>query len=122
MPPVNHVGLRELATTEQILDQRLRAAVLAARLSPPSYITRELGERPLDRMRQRAWDRGVAEIEVYRQRYAVKDPNRALGREREREAEQRAVLRRIHEAQRVLGLGQHASRERDLGRGSGIAR
>ncbi len=122
MPPVVHSARCELAAAEQVLDERLRAAVLAVRLAPPTYITRELGERPLDRTRQRAWDRGVAEIEGYRQRHGIKDPNRALGRERAREIEQRAALRRIHEAQRLLGLGQHASRERDLGRGMGIGR
>ncbi|HVY77677.1 MAG TPA: MobF family relaxase [Solirubrobacterales bacterium] len=122
MPPVEHTARRELAAAEQVLDERLQAAVLAARLAPPTYITKELGERPLDRSRQRLWDRGVAEIEGYRQRYGVKDPDRALGREHAREIEQRAVLRRIREAQRALGLGQHASRKRDLGRGMGIGR
>ncbi len=102
---------------EQALDERLQAAVLAARLAPPTYITKELGEKPLNRTKQRAWDRGVTEIEGYRLRQGIKDPNRALGQERAREIEQRAVLRRVHEAQRALGLGQHASRKRDLGAG-----
>ena len=122
MPPVEHTARRELAAAEQVLDERLQAAVLAARLAPPTYITKELGERPLNRTKQRAWDRGVAEIEGYRLRQGIKDPNRALGRERAREIEQRTVLRRVHEAQRALGLGQHASRKRDLGRGIGIGR
>lgn len=119
MPLVEHTARRELAAAEQVLDERLQAAVLAARLAPPTYITRELGKRPLDRTRQGAWDRGVAEIEGYRQQHRVKDPKRALGRERAREIEQRAVLRRIREAQRVLGLGRHVSRARDLGRSLG---
>lgn len=59
-------------------------------------------------------------IEIYRQQHRVKDPDRALGRDREREIEQRETLRRIHESQRVLGLGQHVSRVRDLGRSLGI--
>ncbi len=122
MPPVEHQARQELAVAERVLDERLRAAVLAARLSPPAYITKELGERPLDRTKQRAWDRGVAEIEGYRQQHGIKDPNRALGRERAREIEQRATLRSIHEAQRALGLGRHASRARDLGRSLGIGR
>jgi hypothetical protein len=122
MAAVEHQARRELAVAEQVLDERLRLAFTAARIAPPAYITKELGERPLDRAKQRTWDRGVAEIETYRQRYDVKDPNRALGRERRREIEQRAVLRRIHEAQRALGLGQHASRKHDLGRSLGIGR
>ncbi|MFN8163686.1 MAG: MobF family relaxase [Solirubrobacterales bacterium] len=122
MPPVEHAARRELVDAERVLDERLQAAVLAARLAPSTYITKELGERPLDHTGQRAWDRGVADIEGYRQQHGIKDPNRALGRERAREIEQRAVLRRIHQAQRALGLGQHASRKRDLGRGMGIGR
>ncbi len=121
MPPVEHAARCELAAAEQVLGERLRAAVHAARLSPPTYITKELGERPLDGMKQRAWDRGVGEIESYRQQNGIKDPTRALGREREQVA-QRATLRRIHETQRVIGLGRHASHERDLGRAMGIAR
>jgi hypothetical protein len=122
MPPVEQAARRELAAAEQALGERLQAAVLAARLAPPTYITKELGERPADHAKARAWDRGVAEIEGYRQQHGIKDPNRALGRERAREIEQRAVLRRIHQTQRALGLGQHASRKRDLGRGMGIGR
>ena len=121
MPPVEHTARRELVATEQILDERLRLALVATHLAPPVYIKKELGERPLDRAKQKAWDRGVVEIETYRQRYGVKDPNRALGRERE-QASQRAALRRLHETQRVLGLGRHTSRERDTGRSLGIGR
>jgi conjugative relaxase-like TrwC/TraI family protein len=119
LSPLEHTARRELAAAERVLEERLRAAVLAARLAPPAYITKELGERPLDPPKQRAWDRGVAEIETYRQQHRVKDPDRALGRERE---QQQQTLRRIHESQRVLGLGRHASHERDLGHSLGIAR
>ncbi len=121
MPPVEHQARQELAVAEQILDERLQAAVLAVRLAPPAYIKKELGERPSDPAKRKAWDRGVVEIEGYRQRHGVKDPNRALGREGEQTA-QRAALRRIQETQRVLGLGPHAPRERDLGRSLGIGR
>ena len=121
MPPVEHLARRELAVAERVLDERLRLALVATHLAPPPYITKELGERPLDRTKRRAWDRGVIEIETYRQRHDVKDPSRALGREGERTA-QRAALRRLHETQRVLGLGRHPARARDLGRGMGIGR
>ena len=118
---VQDTARRELALAEQVLDQRLRAAVLAARLSPPDYIAKELGERPTDRAKARSWDRGVELIEGYRQLHGIKDPNRALGRGHEGAA-QRATLRRIHETQRILGLGRHASRARDLGRSLGLGR
>jgi len=121
MPPVEHLARRELAVAERVLDERLRLALVATHLAPPPYITKELGERPLDRTKRRAWDRGVIEIETYRQRHGVKDPSRALGREGERAA-QRAALRRLHETQRVLGLGRHPAQARDLGRGMGIGR
>lgn len=123
MPPVDHAARRELALTEQVVDERLRAAVLAAHLAPPRYITNELGERPLDRTQQRAWDHGVVEIETYRRKNRVKDPNRALGREqiRSRGREQQAAQRRIRESQRVLGLGRHTRTQR-LQRSTSIGR
>jgi conjugative relaxase-like TrwC/TraI family protein len=125
LAPVERLARRELASTEAVLDGRVQAAVLAARLSPPPYITRELGERPRDRSKQWAWDRGVEGIETYRQRHGVKDPNRALGREQKRTRErelQRETLRRVQEMQRVLGLGRFRSRERELGRSLGLGR
>lgn len=112
---------RELAIADHVLAERCQLAIAAARVAPPPYITKELGERPSDPTKRKAWERGVDGIERYRQRYGVKDPNRALGRERE-QAAQRATLRRIRETQRRLGLGQHASRARDLGRSLGIGR
>ncbi len=122
LPVLSGSARRELAITDRALAERRELAITAARVSPPPYIIKELGERPTDPAKRKAWERGVAEIEGYRQRYGVKDPSRALGRERVREIEQRTVLRRIHQTQRVLGLGQHASRERVLGRGMGLGR
>lgn len=74
--------------------------------SPPTYIQAELGERPRDPVKRKAWDRGVAQIEGYRQQHGVIDPNRALGREVKRgagHARQQAARRRLLEHQRVLG-------------------
>jgi hypothetical protein len=105
--------------------ERRELAITAARIAPPPRIRKELGERPSEPAKRRAWDRGVAEIESYRQRHGIKDPHRALGRERqsarERERQQEA-LRRIREMQRVLGLGRYRSRQRKLGRSLGIGR
>jgi hypothetical protein len=122
MTPISHRARKELAAVEGVLDERLQAALLAARLAAPTYITKELGERPRNPAKQKVWDRGVAAIEGYRQRNGITDPSRALGRKRAREIEKRAALRRIQEAKQVLGLGQHVARERTLGRGMGIAR
>ncbi|MGC1166872.1 MAG: MobF family relaxase [Solirubrobacterales bacterium] len=116
---------RELAVADQVLAQRRQLAIIAARISPPAYVKNELGERPSDPTKRKAWDRGVAGIERYRQEHGIKDPSNALGREAKRGAErarQEAVRRRLHEAQRILGLGQHAARTRQLSRGLGIGR
>lgn len=114
---------RELAVADRVLAERRQLAITAAGIAPPPYITNELGERPSDPTKRAVWDRGVSEIERYRQLHGIQDPSRALGRQREREREtQRAMQRRLNEIQGVLGLGQHASRERDPGRGLGIGR
>jgi hypothetical protein len=97
----------------------------AARLDPPAYVRNELGERPHDPARQKTWDRGVAQIERYRHEHGVKDPNKPFGRAAKRGAErarQEAELRRLQRMQKALGLGQHAARARDLGRGLSIGR
>jgi conjugative relaxase-like TrwC/TraI family protein len=125
MPAVGDAARRELAVADQVLAQRRELAIIAARISPPAYIKAELGERPSDPTKRKAWDRGVSQIERYRQEHGIKDPNKALGREAKRGAErarQEATWRRIREAQRALGLGQHAARARQLGRGLSIGR
>jgi conjugative relaxase-like TrwC/TraI family protein len=125
IPVVGDAARRELAVADQVLAQRRELAINAARISPPAYVKAELGERPSDPTKRKAWDRGVSQIERYRQEHGVKDPDRALGREAKRRAErarQEATWRRIREAQRALGLGQHAARARQLGRGLSIGR
>jgi conjugative relaxase-like TrwC/TraI family protein len=125
MPVVGDAARRELALADRVLAQRRELAIIAARISPPPYIKAELGERPTDPAKRKAWDRGVSQIERYRQDQGVKDPSRALGEEAKRGAErvrQQAAWRRLQEMQRVLGLGQHAARARQLGRGLSIGR
>ncbi len=125
MPVVGNAARRELAVADQVLAQRRELAIIAARISPPAYVKNELGERPSDPALRKAWDRGVSQIERYRQEHGIQDPNRALGREAKRGAErarQEATWRRIRESQRALGLGQHAARARQFGRGLSIGR
>jgi conjugative relaxase-like TrwC/TraI family protein len=115
----------ELAVADQVLAQRRQLAITAARVAPPPYISKALGERPSDPAKRKAWDRGVEGIERYRQEHGVKDLGKAFGSEAKRGAErarQVAARRQLNETQRVLGLGQHAARARDLGRGMGIGR
>jgi AAA domain len=125
LPVVGDAARREMAVADQVLAQRRELAIIAARISPPAYVKAELGERPSDPAKRKAWDRGVSQIERYRQEHGIKDPNRALGQEAKRRAErarQEATWRRIREVQRALGLGQHAARARQLGRGLSIGR
>jgi conjugative relaxase-like TrwC/TraI family protein len=125
LPEPGQAARRELAVADQVLTQRRELAIIAARISPPPYVKAELGERPSDPMKHQAWDRGVSQIERYRQENGVKDPSRAFGAEAKQGAEQarqEAARRRLLEAQRTLGLGQHAARERDLGLDLGIGR
>ncbi len=124
-PAPGDAARREFPVADRVLAERRQLAITAARLSPPTYITKELGERPSDPAKRKAWDRGVAGIERYRQEHGIKDPSKAFGREAKRGAErarQQAATRRLQEIQRVLGLGQHAARARQLGRGLSIGR
>ncbi|HEY5709513.1 MAG TPA: hypothetical protein VIS51_08970 [Solirubrobacterales bacterium] len=50
---------REQAITERPLTERTEQALAAARIKPPAYVTKELGERPPDPTKAKAWDRGV---------------------------------------------------------------
>jgi AAA domain len=125
LPAVGDAARRELAMADQVLAQRRELAITAARIAPPACVRNERGERPSDPAKLQAWDRGVAHIERYRQQHGITDPDRAFGREAARAAErarQQAALRRLQEMQRVLGLGQHAARARQLNRGLGIVR
>jgi AAA domain-containing protein len=125
LPDPGQAARRELAVADQVLAQRRELALVAARISPPAYVKAELGERPGDPTKRKAWDRGVAGIERYRQEHGIKDPNKAFGREAKRGAErarQEAAQRRLQEVQRALGLGQHAARARQLGKGLSIGR
>ena len=125
MPAPAQSARHELAVADQVLAQRRQLAITAARVAAPPYISKELGERPSDPAKRKAWDRGVEGIERYRQEHGVKDLGRPFGREAQGGAErarQVAARRRLNETQRVLGLGQHAARSRDLGRGMGISR
>lgn len=118
-PPPGDAARREFAIADHTLAARERLAITAARVSPPAYIKKELGERPSDPVKRKVWDRAVAEIEGYRLRSGISDPKKALGREVQRRAErerQRLARQRLQETQRILGQGQHATKKRSIGR------
>jgi hypothetical protein len=123
MEPPTDSARREQAIAERLLTERTEQALAAARIKPPSYVKKELGERPSDPTKAKAWDRGVRGIEGYRRKYGVTDKNSALGK-KAKGASQRAARaraqRRVQEAQRRLGRVQQLGRSRDTGRGFGI--
>jgi conjugative relaxase-like TrwC/TraI family protein len=122
LPEINHEARAKAAVAEHVLAERERAAATAARLSPPSYIKSELGERPSDPTKAAAWDRAVRGIEGYRIRNGVVDRDSALGpkpKDRARQAEQRQVRERLQRAQRELKLKKQRTVERSMGLGIG---
>ncbi len=70
---------RERELAQQLLDQRAAKALAAARIEPPSYIVKELGERPTEPSKARVWDQGVRKVERYRLERGVIDRESAFG-------------------------------------------
>jgi hypothetical protein len=122
LPVPSGSARRELAVAERVLAERRELAITAARIGPPAYIAKELGERPSDPTKRKVWDRGVSEIERYRQEHGVKDPNHALGRDSGRSAERarEQARQRLRQSQRELRRIKEAARVRDMGRSMGI--
>lgn len=112
--------LRRLPTAELIprsdeplveaeLAERRHLAIAAARVSPPTYIREALGARPEQVSERVRWERGVAEIERYRQAHGITDTREALGREPGAGFEQAAYERarnHLAEVQRELGRSE----------------
>ena len=129
LPEVRHDARAQGAVIESVLADRERLAAAAARLSPPSYITAELGERPSDLGKARTWDQGVREIESYRLRNNVQEKSTALGakpREPHKALEHDRARRRIEQRQRQRQLQLQHERalrrqiERSLDHGIGL--
>jgi conjugative relaxase-like TrwC/TraI family protein len=125
LPDVGHDARAKEAVIESVLADRERLAAAAARVSPPGYIKRELGERPSDPTKARAWDKGVREVEGYRLRNGVRDKDNALGqkpREHSKAREHERAQRRLQQSQRQLNLKRARERRLGLGIGRGIGR
>ena len=121
---------REHEIAGQVLAEREEKMLLAARLSPPAYIVKELGERPAEPGKAKAWDRGVRGIESYRNERGVTDKDSALGprpkdhfertfhdhaQDRIREAQRR--LDRVRQAEHSMQRSREMSRGNDFGIG-----
>jgi conjugative relaxase-like TrwC/TraI family protein len=129
MEPPSSEARREREIADQLLAVRSAKALTAARIEPPAYIVKELGQRPADPAKAKTWDRGVQGIEGYRLEHGVKDTRSAFGREPQdavARAAREAARRRLAETQRRLGLEsqltQRRQRTRSIERGFGIGR
>ncbi len=125
LPLPTGASRQELAVADRVLAERREFAITAARIAPPAYITAELGQRPTEPTKRTTWERGVGEIETYRQRYGIKDRDRAFGREPRQAAErsrQERARQQLLQTQRALGLRQRVARTRSLKRGLGLFR
>jgi conjugative relaxase-like TrwC/TraI family protein len=113
MEPPGAAVRRERELADRLLATRSAQALAAAKVGPPSYIVKELGERPADPVRAKAWDRGVQGVERYRLEHGVKDTGNAFGPEPQSAAERaarEAAQRRLAHSQRRLGLEQQLAR------------
>lgn len=120
MQPPGTAARREREIAGQLLDARSSQALAAARIAPPPYIVKELGRRPTDPDKAKAWDRGVRGIEGYRLEHGVKDTGSAFDREPQgavARAAREAARQRLAGAQRRLGLEQQRIKTRQQGRG-----
>ena len=101
---------RERTVVRQVLAERGEPAVIASRLSPPPYIVNELGERPRDPEKAKAWDQGVRNIETFRHENGVTDKDRGLG-SYDRDQDGRTLAEaRLRETQHRLERTQQLSR------------
>ncbi len=125
LPEVRYQARAESAVIESVLAERERLAAAAARLSPPDYITKELGERPSDLAKARDWDAGVRGIEGYRERNGVVDRDSALGpkpKDASRALEREQARSQIERSQERLQLQvqRQRVREHDIDLGIGL--
>jgi conjugative relaxase-like TrwC/TraI family protein len=125
LPASEHQARAEVAVIDHLLERRERSAMAAVQLSPPNYLTGELGERPSDPRKRVAWDKAARQVERYRAQHGLGDRDTALGSRPE--GAQRATWdrqrRQLDAAQKALGrqrersLHQERSHRIDLGIG-----
>jgi conjugative relaxase-like TrwC/TraI family protein len=117
--PPTYDARRGEAVARQVLAEREERVMTAIRVSPPDYIVKELGERPTDPVKAKAWDRGVGVIEGYRRENGITDRQSALGLQPKTGAEwarRESAERRLRESQRRLGLERQLAKSRERAR------
>ena len=108
----------ELAVADSVLAERRRLAITAARISPPAYVTRALGERPAEPGPRAHWEAGLNAVERYRQEHGVRDREHALGRQPREATASLNWERTTREIERLA----ETIRGRDLGRSMELGR
>jgi conjugative relaxase-like TrwC/TraI family protein len=114
--PPTYDARREQAIARQVIAEREERVMTAMRVSPPDYIVKELGRRPTDPVKAKAWDNGVKGIEGYRQENGITDTQRALGlwpKGGAERARRESAERRLRESQRRLGLERQLAQARE---------
>jgi hypothetical protein len=117
--PPTHEARRREAVARQVLAEREERMMTAMRVSPSDYIVKELGERPTDPVKAKAWDNGVKGIEGYRQENGITDRQSALGLQPKTGAERarrESAERRLRDSQRRLGLERQRTQAREKAR------
>jgi hypothetical protein len=103
----------ELGAVEDLIAQRERLVVTAARVCPPSYVVAELGQRRRDPRKAETWDRAVRGMEGYREQFGFTDSGSAIGvRPTGRQQQQH---RRLERAQRELQLRRSVEQAMEIG-------
>jgi hypothetical protein len=119
LEPPRDLARREVAAIDAVLASRRQLALTAARISPPAYLIKELGERPKEPELRWDWDRGVETIEGYRQEHGIRDKEHAFGKSEPKDRIQRIEREGTQEAlrrtQRRLALDRGTEHSHDLG-------
>lgn len=107
---------RRYAALSDELARRAAARDAALVVDPPRYLTEALGPPPERLTERRAWREAARRIEAYRQRFNVRDPDRALGddpRDWTQRAAQRDLRTELANIQRQL---EHAAGRDEMAR------
>ena len=116
----------EAIVVEERIANLARREVTAARLDSSEIIYKTLGPFPAgEPAKALAWGRGANAIALYRQRYGVRDPDRALGRQPRSaaaRAERERARRTVEAARTQLGRSQGRAAERSATKGLAIGR
>jgi conjugative relaxase-like TrwC/TraI family protein len=106
------VGYREVSRE---LALRSRQRVAFAELEQPTYLINTLGPVPESVRRRRAWRQTARQVEDYRQRFEISDPDRPLGQPptRDQDAERQQAWRQATSAiQRLQARRQQRDTDR----------